>query len=72
MVGEYLIVGVEITFALHENGPGDRVKIIEGMNESLMHGFLQAQERGRRDRNSPVSQRIEKIYKHNYNLNRAI
>ena len=52
MVGEYLIVCIEISLAFHKNGSGSRIKFIERMNKPRVHRFLQTQERSWCDGNS--------------------
>jgi hypothetical protein len=54
MMGEYLIVSIEIPLAFYENGPGGRIEFVEGMNEPHIHGLLQAQERSWRYGDAPI------------------
>jgi hypothetical protein len=43
MIGEHLIVKIEVPFAFHQDTPGRRVKIINGRHKARVQRFLQGE-----------------------------
>ena len=64
MMGKDPVIAVEIPLALHEDGPGRRVEIFQGMNQPQIQGLVEPEKGSRRHGNTPVAQGVEKIYEH--------
>ncbi len=64
IVGEHLVVGVEIAFALDEDGPGGRIEVVEGEDQAQGKGLLQAKKGGGGDGDTLFTEHIEEADKH--------
>ena len=64
IVGEHLVVGIEIAFAFDEDGTGGRVEIVEGDDQAQGKGLLQAKKGGGGDGNPLFAEHIEESDKH--------
>ena len=64
IVGKDLIVGIEVPFALDENGTGRRVEVVQGADQAQGEGLLQAEKGGGGDGDPPFAEHIEEADKH--------
>ena len=68
IVGKDLVVDVEVPFALHEDGTGRRVEVVDGADHAQGKGLLQAEKGGGGDGNPPLPEHIEESDKHGFCL----
>ena len=64
MVGEDLIVGVEVPFALDEDSAGRRVEVVHGTDQAEGECLLKTEKGGRGDRDPLFPEHVEKSCKH--------
>ena len=64
ILGEELVVDVEVPFALHENRTGSRVEVVDGGDHAQGEGLLQAEKGGGGDGNPLLPEHVEESDKH--------
>jgi hypothetical protein len=72
MVGKDLIIQIKIPLTFYKNRTGGRIKIIQGIYQTVSECLLKRQKRRRADRYSHFFQFIEKIDKHSLTLLAAL
>ncbi len=64
MVGEHLVIGVEVPLALHQNRPGGGVEVLHGADEPHPQRLLEFQKGRGLYGNTPVTEGIEEFNEH--------